>query len=210
MTTAQAPITIYTDGAARLTRYPNGEPALRETAWGWLAVNAPRGWSTAAIEGYQEHTRATHNTNVLMESRALVKAIAEFAPLGRKLLLKADCRALPQVIAKYRAGEVGAEVFFSNPNLITAADARQLLPLLDTVDFEIQWVKAHFGTFENLVLDQALRQVAYEDMTATDALDFIADSLVQEECVIYGNYKINGEWRKTYQRVTPYNVPNAA
>lgn len=162
------PIHIYTDGSY--------SAKLKAPSYGWVTMDAPAAFPSArAVNAPMPKCPVT--MSCLMESAAIVDAIAEFAPLGRKLLIHADNQALMHLIDRYRAGEIGMETFLDNTTVLRPEDAKKLFRFIDSVDFELVWVKGHRADFLNLVVDQMLRISSLEGQGEAAGVAFAEEAM---------------------------------
>lgn len=175
------PIIVYTDGASRSLK---GHREVTELGWGWLAINPPPGWRQARVSADRIEGPRLKSQGCKMESKAILEAIDEFSPKGRPIIVRTDSQALPRVIEKYRAGEVSSHDFLQSERFLSEGDTRRLLRLLETVELTIEWVRGHSLSFENMVVDQALRHAVYGGYTETHAEEFMLQALERQEAMI--------------------------
>lgn len=197
MFTASEALTVYTDGS-----FIKAPSVPDRSAYGWVCREAPAAFARARVVCVPlEAIPATYrnsNQSQRMESAAIVDAIAEFAPLGRRLRVVTDCKSLVEVITRYQAGELPRDFFLQAPQLIFFADAVKLTRLLATVEVEMEWVKGHSGVLENTVVDQMLRQANIKGLPEAAAVAWAEKALSTGKFVARQSLRgKNGEWRTT-------------
>lgn len=188
---------IFTDGAYDF--------ASKRHAYGWVLANGWGSMTTARVvsdDSPKTFRGAGGTIGSQMEAAAIVDAIAEFAPRGLPLVLHTDTQCLPGYIEKYRRGEVDASFFLTTPGVIREEDGWRLLRYIDSVDVTFNWVKGHSKSFHNLVIDQALRIAAHDNMGDRPAVAFTLEALASCKAVIWGKCMTRGEYYNGFKAVT--------
>lgn len=192
MNSTRDALSIYTDGSFNAK--------AQRMAYGWVTDEpTPR----TRVVGLP--TKSSASLSSVMESEAIIDAIAEFAFIGRDLEIYADNQVLALMIEKYRAGLIDGRAFLTRPFSLSEKAGHRLLRLMDHVNFNINWVRGHAESYENLVIDQALRMVTEGNETDCAGKAFAVDALTSGEAVVWGKvpHVIDGEKKyfNTYHRI---------
>lgn len=168
-------IHVYVDGSS--------SPKTDHAAYGWIVANPQGSMAPARAVAVPNPGKSTRLATA-MEAAAFIDAVWEFAPRNRHIVVHGDCTALSIMIEKYRASG-NTDVFFSSKAL-REEDAWKLLPLLNSVSFEFQWVKGHSGNFHNAVADQMLRIITAAGRSEAEAVNFATSALNNGVARVWG------------------------
>lgn len=183
MFTLATPITVYSDGSYCASRQRAG--------YGWVCANGPKAAARARVVTTDTRKGIT-TMSCLMESAAIVDAICEFAPFGRKIVVHADNQALMHLIDRYQAGLSDSTEMLTSPNVVSETDGRRLLEALAKVEVELKWVKGHRNNFLNLVVDQMIRNAALEGDSEAEGVRFAEEAMDTCRAMIRCNRRLPG------------------